>query len=90
MIEDLISSGKSSLSAVKALEAEGLEIKGLISIFNYNFEQADNNFKDAKCEKTSLCDYNILINEALKEKYIEKKDIELLKEWRIDPSIWGN
>ena len=69
---------------------EGLEIKGLISIFNYNFEQADNNFKDAKCEKTSLCDYNILINEALKEKYIEKKDIELLKEWRIDPSIWGN
>ncbi|MGY8980276.1 MAG: orotate phosphoribosyltransferase [Flavobacteriales bacterium] len=90
VIEDLISSGKSSLSAVKALEAEGLEIKGLISIFNYNFEQADNNFKDAKCEKTSLCDYNILINEALKEKYIEKKDIELLKEWRIDPSIWGN
>ena len=90
VIEDLISSGKSSLTAVKALEVAGLEVKGLISIFNYNFEQADNNFSEAKCEKISLCDYNILINEALKEKYVEKKDLEILKEWRKNPSKWSN
>ena len=90
VIEDLISSGKSSLTAVKALEVAGLEVKGLISIFSYNFEQADNNFSEAECEKTSLCDYNILINEALKEKYVEKKDLEILKEWRKNPSKWSN
>ena len=90
VIEDLISSGNSSLTAVKALENEGLEVKGLISIFNYNFEQADDNFINANCEKTSLCDYNILINEALKEKYIQKADIELLKQWRKAPSKWVN
>jgi orotate phosphoribosyltransferase len=90
VIEDLISSGKSSLSAVQALREKDLNVQGLLSIFNYNFEEADNNFLNANCEKTSLCDYNILIDEALKEKYIDKKELELLKKWREDPSKWNN
>ena len=90
VIEDLISSGKSSLAAVKALRDEDLIVKGLISIFSYGFKAADNNFKDYDCEKTSLCDYNTLVNEALKSNYIEKEDIELLNQWRENPEKWPN
>ena len=90
VIEDLISSGKSSLAAVKALRDEDLIVKGLISIFSYGFKAADNNFKDHDCEKTSLCDYNTLVNEALKSNYIEKEDIELLNQWRENPEKWPN
>ena len=90
VIEDLISSGKSSLSAVKALRDEDLIVKGLISIFSYGFKVADNNFKDHDCEKISLCDYNTLVNEALKSNYIEKEDIELLNQWRENPEKWPN
>ncbi len=90
VIEDLISSGKSSLAAVKALRDEDLIVKGLISIFSYGFKAADNNFKDHDCEKTSLCDYNTLVNEALKSNYIEKEDVELLNQWRENPEKWPN
>ena len=90
VIEDLISSGKSSLSAVKALRDEDLIVKGLISIFSYGFKVADNNFKDHDCEKISLCDYNTLVNEALKSDYIQKKDVQLLNQWRENPEKWPN
>ena len=90
VIEDLISSGKSSLAAVKTLRDEDLIVKGLISIFSYGFKAADNNFKDHDCEKTSLCDYNTLVNEALKSNYIEKEDVELLNQWRENPEKWPN
>ena len=89
VIEDLISSGKSSLAAVRALESEGLNVRGLISIFTYGFEEADNNFKDHNCEKTSLCDYNTLIEEALKSNYINQKDLSVLKKWRENPKSWN-
>ena len=82
VIEDLISSGKSSLAAVKALKDKGLNIKGLISIFTYSFDEADKNFKKQDCEKTSLCDYQTLIDEAVKSNYIDNKDLEILKKWR--------
>jgi len=88
VIEDLISSGKSSLAAVKALEKEGLNIKGLISIFTYSFDEADKNFKKQNCEKTSLCDYQTLIDEALKSNYIDKKDLDVLEQWRKNPKNW--
>ena len=88
VIEDLISSGKSSLAAVKALKDKGLNIKGLISIFTYNFDEADKNFKKQDCEKTSLCDYQTLIDEAVKSNYIDNNDIEVLKKWRKDPKNW--
>lgn len=88
VIEDLISSGKSSLAAVKALEKEGLNIKGLISIFTYSFDEADKNFKKQDCEKTSLCDYQTLIDEALKSNYIDNKDLDVLEQWRKNPKNW--
>ena len=88
VIEDLISSGKSSLTAVKALKDKGLNIKGLISIFTYSFDEADKNFKKQDCEKTSLCDYQTLIDEAVKSNYIDNKDLEVLKKWRKDPKNW--
>ena len=88
VIEDLISSGKSSLAAVKALKDKGLNIKGLISIFTYSFDEANKNFKKQDCEKTSLCDYQTLIDEAVKSNYIDNKDLEVLKKWRKDPKNW--
>ena len=88
VIEDLISSGKSSLTAVKALKDKGLSIKGLISIFTYSFDEADKNFKKQDCEKTSLCDYQTLIDEAVKSNYIDNKDLEILKKWRKNPKSW--
>ena len=89
VIEDLISSGKSSLAAVEALRKEELNVRGLISIFTYSFDTADTNFKDLNCEKTSLCDYNTLLDEALKSNYIEKKDLKILEKWRKEPSKWN-
>ena len=88
VIEDLISSGKSSLAAVKALEKEGLNVKGLISIFTYSFDEADKNFKKQNCEKTSLCDYQTLIDEALKSNYIDNTDLDVLEQWRKNPKNW--
>ena len=89
VIEDLISSGRSSLSAVKALRKEELNVRGLISIFTYSFDLAEENFTKLNCEKISLCDYNILLNEAVKSNYIEQKDIKLLDDWRKEPSKWN-
>ena len=89
VIEDLISSGKSSLAAVEALREEDLNVKGLISIFTYSFEEANKNFNKYSCEKTSLCDYETLIDEALKSNYIDQKDLSILKNWRKDPKNWS-
>ena len=89
VIEDLISSGKSSLEAVDALQDEGLNVKGLISIFTYGFDTATKNFKKADCEFISLCNYSTLLQEAVKQEYINKKDLETLEKWREDPSKWG-
>ncbi len=89
VIEDLISSGKSSLEAVDALQEEGLNVKGLISIFTYGFDTATKNFKKADCEFISLCNYSTLLQEAVKQEYINKKDLETLEKWRENPSKWG-
>ena len=88
VIEDLISSGKSSLEAVKALRKEGLNVKGLISIFTYGFDTAAKNFKKANCEFISLCNYSILLQVAVKQDYIKQSDLEVLEKWRKDPSKW--
>ena len=89
VIEDLISSGKSSLEAVDALQEEGLNVKGLISIFTYGFDAATKNFKKADCEFISLCNYSTLLQEAVKQEYINKTDLETLEKWRENPSKWG-
>jgi orotate phosphoribosyltransferase len=88
LVEDLISSGKSSLEAASALKEVGMKVKGMVSIFTYGFDTAAENFKNANCEYISLCDYNTLLPEAIKQKYIDKEDLAILKEWRENPSNW--
>ena len=84
----MISRDKSYLSAVEAILNENLNVRGLLSIFTYSFEEADKNFKKYNCIKNSLCDYKTLINEALKSNYIQNKDVEILEQWRNDPKNW--
>ena len=88
LVEDLISSGKSSLEAASALKEVGMKVKGMVSIFTYGFDTAAENFKNANCEYISLCDYNTLLPEAIKQKYIYKEDLAILKQWRENPSNW--
>jgi orotate phosphoribosyltransferase len=88
VIEDLISTGGSSLKAVEALREAGCAVKGMVAIFTYSFDEAEKNFKKAGLVVKTLTDYNILIEEALNKNYITEKDVESLKEWRRDPSKW--
>lgn len=89
VIEDLISTGGSSLKVVEALRGAGTEVKGMVAIFNYGFKTAEDNFKKAKCKLQNLCDYDTLIRQALKSDYITEKDVDTLKAWRESPSTWG-
>lgn len=89
VIEDLISSGKSSLAAVKALQDAGFKVNGMGAIFSYGFEHAKTNFEEAGCDLFTLGDYNSLIDQALETKYITKDDVEMLKVWREEPSTWN-
>ena len=88
VIEDLISTGKSSLEACNSLLAEGLTIEGLVSIFNYNFDVSKKNFESKKIKYYSLCSYELLIKFAAKQNYISEKEIQKLKSWRSDPENW--
>ena len=89
MIEDLISTGKSSLDARSAIQDSKLDVKAIISIFNYGFKEAKKNFKKEDCDYISLCNYDILLEEALKTNYINKTDIPLLESWRKAPEKWN-
>jgi orotate phosphoribosyltransferase len=88
VVEDLISTGGSSLKAVESLREAGLEVKGLVAIFTYGFQLAVDNFKQAECPFATLTDYPFLIEQALKSNYISEKDVELLQDWRENPSVW--
>ncbi len=88
VIEDLISTGKSSLEVVHDLRENGVIVKGLVSIFNYGFEAASDSFKKASCPVYSLSNYDALLRQALETGYITKKDVEILKLWRQHPSTW--
>lgn len=90
VIEDLISTGKSSLQAVDALRSAGHDVAGLVAIFSYGFDIAEENFKQAKCRFVTLSNYNALLKFAEEEQYILAEDVELLRNWRQDPSNWGN
>ncbi|MFW5805704.1 MAG: orotate phosphoribosyltransferase [Bacteroidales bacterium] len=88
VIEDLISTGKSSLSAVAALKSAGCNVIGMIAIFTYSFETASQNFNNAGVQLFTLSNYETLLNEAIKAGYIQEKDEEALKVWRKDPANW--
>ena len=88
LVEDLISSGKSSLDAATTLKEAGMQVKGMVSIFTYGFDAATENFNNANCEYVPLCDYNTLLPEAIKSQYIEQADLSILKECRKNPAMW--
>lgn len=88
VVEDLVSTGGSSLKAVQALREAGLEVLGMVSIFNYGFDIATRNFYDSNTSLISLSDYNSLLKYALSEKYITEDQTTSLKAWRVDPSNW--
>lgn len=88
VIEDLISTGGSSLKAVHALREAGVIVKGLVAIFSYGFDIAENNFTDAKCKYSVLTNYDTLINRAIELNLIDKGHMSSLKEWRKNPSVW--
>lgn len=89
VVEDLVSTGKSSLAAVHALQDAGCVVKGMVAIFSYNLDKANQNFKEAKCRLITLSDYNALIKEALESNYVTEEDIETLVKWRENPEKWG-
>jgi orotate phosphoribosyltransferase len=89
VIEDLISTGGSSLNAVKALREAGCEVLGMVAIFTYGFQKATDGFTAENCRLDTLSNYNALIDCAMDSGYIGKSEVETLKKWRIDPSKWG-
>jgi len=90
VIEDLISTGGSSLSAVKALREAGCEVLGMVAIFTYEFKKASDGFSSENCKLDTLSNYSALIDTAVTTGYIGQAEVETLKKWRIDPSVWGN
>ena len=88
VLEDLVSTGGSSLKAVSSLQEAGLEVLGMTAIFTYGFPLAEENFKQAGVSLNTLCNYHDLIEEAVETGYIRSEDLETLRNWRIDPAGW--
>ena len=88
VIEDLISTGKSSLNAVKALKDVGAEVKGMLAIFSYGFDIAEQNFEEAKVQLHTLSNYEHLIAQAFSTNYIKEEQSETLLQWRKAPQHW--
>lgn len=89
VVEDLISTGKSSLNAVKALEEAGVNVKGMVAIFSYGFAVANANFKEADVTLQTLSNYECLLEQALDTKYITSKEQKILADWNANPSEWN-
>ena len=88
IIEDLVSTGGSSLKAVEAIRNDGSEVLGMLAIFTYGFPLAEEKFKKANVQLTTLCNYEAVLNEALATNYISETDLEELKKWRKSPETW--
>lgn len=89
VIEDLISTGKSSVNAIKALRNEGYaNVKGMMAIFTYGFDTSENLLEKENISTYTLANYDILLEEAYRTSYLSKKELELLKTWREDPANW--
>ncbi|HUH26110.1 MAG TPA: orotate phosphoribosyltransferase [Flavobacterium sp.] len=89
VVEDLISTGKSSLQAVEALRASGANILGMAAIFTYGFDVAAENFKNANIQLMTLSNYPTLLKTAVEKQYISEDDVKTLSTWSQNPSIWG-
>ncbi|WP_046743579.1 orotate phosphoribosyltransferase [Kordia zhangzhouensis] len=89
VVEDLISTGKSSLNAVKALEAAEVNVKGMVAIFSYDFDIAKENFEKTNVNLHTLSNYENLLEQALQTNYITSAELESLENWRKDPANWN-
>jgi orotate phosphoribosyltransferase len=90
VIEDLVSTGKSSLNAVFALREAGVAVAGMVSIFSYGLKVAEDNFVNAGCKLVSLSDYDNLIKQAAETNYIDQAQMKSLLEWRGNPQAWSD
>ncbi len=88
VIEDLVSTGKSSLTAVDALREAGANIEGMVAIFTYGFEKATTAFNNANCQLVTLSDYDHLIQQAVESGYVNSDQLATLKEWKLNPDAW--
>lgn len=89
VIEDLVSTGKSSLNAVAALREAGAEVLGMVAIFTYNFAKAADNFEQANCALSTLTDYDTLLKQALQSNYINDEQLSSLRDWKGNPEKWS-
>jgi len=89
VIEDLISTGGSSLAVVDAMRDAGCKVEAMFAIFTYGFPVADTRFQEKQCPLFTLSNYNVLIEKALKEGYVKEEDLKSLQQWREAPEKWG-
>ena len=89
VVEDLISTGGSSLKAVEAIRQNGCEVVGMVAAYTYGFSVAEKAFKEAGVKLLTLTNYEAVVAEALATGYIKESDVELLNEWRRDPAHWN-
>ena len=89
IIEDLISTGGSSIKAIEAVRNAGCDVIGMVAIFTYGFTISEDRFKEAKVKWITLCNYDAILDEALKTDYIDESEIKTLQEWRKDPARWS-
>lgn len=90
VIEDLVSTGKSSLAAVEALREKGAKVKGMMAIFTYQLDAAAEAFKKANCDLVTISNYEALITKAVEENYVSDDQMQSLKEWRQNPQKWSD
>jgi orotate phosphoribosyltransferase len=89
VIEDLVSTGQSSLKAVEAIRQSGSDVLGMVAVFTYGFPAAEANMKEARVDLIALTNYNAILDEALKIDYITESDVKTLQDWRKNPETWG-
>ena len=89
VIEDLVSTGGSSLKAVEAIRRDGSDVLGMVAVFTYGFPLALESMHDARVELTTLCNYDAILDEAVATDYIDESELKTLQDWRRNPDQWG-
>ena len=89
VVEDLISTGKSSMAAVDALKSAGATVKGMVAIFSYGFEVSKKNFDENKLDLYTLSNYENLLEQAMDTNFINEKESNMLSQWNANPSEWS-
>lgn len=90
VIEDLVSTGGSSLKAVEAIRRDGSDVLGMLAVFTYGFPMSEERMKESRVELTTLCNYDAILDEALRIDYIDESELKTLQDWRKNPDSWGN